>query len=332
MTKRSSSASGGSAQGLGSIVVEVLSKVASPEASQKLIQRALTRARLTKMPEDPVVLLAFASGALREAADAAFGEEMAEELLGDLRPILERAAAHAVAMEAAEDDLARNVSEADLPVDSARASKRKPAKTDRPHEVAPSSGRATEPKGKAPKSEDGKAKRRRTLPHGKAATSDKRSSRSLAAAVPKRASKRTAQDPRRATLPYGSTVQGTGQEQDAGLPLVVVVDRDEALRSTLARMLRREGCAVVTAPDGELGLTLCERVLPRLVMVEVATAELAVRLSERFAARCPPIVVLVPSGWTPTDVRGAERILPKPVTPERLLSVLEAFLPDRSSR
>ena len=348
MTTHSSSGGVGSPQGLASIIVEVLGKVASPEASSKVIQRALGLARLAKMPGDPVVLLAFASGALRDAAGTAFGEETAEELLGDLRPILERAAAHAIAVEADEDEAARQATADDLPVDSLleprgkaeraeradRAAKAEKADRAATTEKAERADRAAtaEKADRAAKADDGKPKKRRTLTQGKAATLNKRPSGTLAAGAPKRGSRRTGQDPRRTTLPYQSAVENPTEGQDAGLPLVVVVDPDEALRTTLARMLRREGCGVVTAPDAELGLALCERVLPRLVIADLAMEQMAVTLHRRFATRCPPVVIFTPGGWAPTEVKGADRVMPKPVTPERLLSILETFLPDRPSR
>jgi CheY-like chemotaxis protein len=299
MTKRTAAKASGPTHGLDVIILEVLGKVASPDACASLIDRALKRAKLGKMPEDPVVLLAFASGALREAAGQDFGEEMAEELLGDVRPILERAAEHAVAMEQAAERAAANESKA-------RTAKSEPS---------------------AAATKVGKAKRK-TWPHGQAAPAADKTARTPTGASPKTGAK----DPRRSTLSYQATADEFADGSPDGKITVVVVDRDEALRTTLARMLRREGLAVVTAPDAELGLTLCVRVTAQVVVFDAAVGELGARLRQRLGERAPHTVAMV-SGSKPPDVAPvADRVLTKPLGPEQLLAALEGLLPEARPR
>jgi CheY-like chemotaxis protein len=339
MSKRSASKAPGPSHGLGAIIVEVLGKVASPQACTSLIERALRRAKLVKVPEDPVVLLAFASGALREAAGQDFGEETAEELLSDVRPILERAAAHAVAMEraaeqAAAEQAAAERAAAEQAAAAQAAAKRAAAARAAAERAAteppppPKAARTSWIKGQRPArvpSNTGKSKRN-TWPQGKPAPEA-----TAGAAGPQGAVKRGL-DPKRSTLSY----QATGEEFPDGLSegkaTIVVVDRDEGLRTTLARMLRREGWAVVTAPDAELGLTLCTRVTAQVVIFDASASGLGARLRERLGERAPHAVALV-SGSNPPEVAPvADRVLTKPLAPEQLLAALEGMLPEASRR
>ena len=320
MSKRSASKPPGLGHGLGAIIVEVLGKVASPQACSSLIERALRRAKLTKMPEDPVVLLAFASGALREAAGQDFGEETAEELLGDVRPILERAAAHAVAMEqAAEQAAAEQAAAARAAVERAVTEPPPPKRPTRP-----TLGKGGQRPARIP-SKTGKSKRN-TWPQGQPAPEAK-----AGAAGPQGAAKRGL-DPKRSTLSY----QATGEEFPDGLSegkaTIVVVDRDEGLRTTLARMLRREGWAVVTAPDAELGLTLCTRVAAQVVIFDASVGELGARLRERLGERAPHVVALVSGSSPPQVAPVADRVLSKPLAPEQLFAALEGLLPEARQR
>jgi CheY-like chemotaxis protein len=303
MAKRNAPKASGPSHGLDAIILEVLGKVASPDACASLIGRALKRARLGKMPEDPVVLLAFASGALRGIAEEAFGEEMAEELLADLRPILERAAEHAVAMEQAAE---RAVGDA--------------------HGAAAGGSDATAAVTSV------QTDMRRTWPHGRAAPAAAEPATAAPEASPMSGPTSGRKDPKRNTLTYQSAEDEFLDGLSGGKITVVVVDRDEALRTTIARMLRREGWAVVTAPDAELGLTLCMRVTAQVVVFDAAVAGLDARLRERLGDRAPHTVALVSGSKPPEVAPVADRVLNKSLAPEQLLAALEGLLPEARRR
>jgi CheY-like chemotaxis protein len=324
MSKRSASKPPGPGHGLDAIIVEVLGKVASPQACTSLIERALRRAKLAKMPEDPVVLLAFASGALREAAGQDFGEETAEELLGDVRPILERAAAHAVAMEQAAERAAAEQAAAERAAAARAAAERAATEPPPPNKAARTSWIKGQRPARIP-SKTGKSKRN-TWPQGKPAPE------AMAGGAGPQGAVKRGLDPKRSTLSY----QATGEEFPDGLSegkaTIVVVDRDEGLRTTLARMLRREGWAVVTAPDAELGLTLCTRVTAQVVIFDASATGLGTRLRERLGERAPHLVALVSGSNPPQVAPVADRVLSKPLAPEQLLAELEGLLPEASRR
>jgi CheY-like chemotaxis protein len=343
MGKRTAGRATGPSDGLGAIIREVLGKVASPDACASLIARALQRAKLGKLPDDPVLLLAFASGALREVSGQDFGEETAEELLGDVRPILERAAEHAVAMEQAAERAAAEQAAAEQAAAEQAAAERAAAEQEAAERAAAkqaaASGRAksagaertrtTKPGMKLDKN------KRKTWPHGKAPAAKDAAidaAKAPTAAGPPATVKRGASDPKRTTLTYQSTADEFADGLSDGKATVVVVDRDEALRTTLARMLRREGWAVVTAPDAELGLTLCIRVRAKVAIYDASATGLGTRLHERLGERAPHIVALV-SGSSPPEIAPvADRVLTKPIAPEQLLAALEGLLPEASRR
>lgn len=91
--RRSSDSAEWAAAWLSTLVFEALDKVASPQARNDLIEAALTRASLARLPADPDALLAFAVGALREAVADGLGHEAGEAMVQDLEPILQHAAA-----------------------------------------------------------------------------------------------------------------------------------------------------------------------------------------------------------------------------------------------
>lgn len=396
--------------GLGRVVVEMVGKVASPEASQALIGRALQRARLKKMPEDPSVLAAFASGALREEIVAAWGEETAEELLCDVQPILDRAVAHAVAVEECEEqELAgsggpsaqgaqRAPSAPAAPAGPrAEAPSRPPApfalelELAMPEPVAPeplppappeaaappvetvvARAEPLPPKGGpepagpfrpetpivsssatvsrrvvAPRARSGpasKAGKRVTLPHGvpiagesllptpeaTAAEPPAVPPAEPPAASPGEPEASRTPDPKRSTLAYQTTLDDLVDDEADAKTTVVIIGPETTVRTVVARMLHREGCTVITAPDLGLGLTLCARSKPRLVLASAEVASVGTELARKLGERSPPVVLYGaedPQGELP---EGVVRLLGKLPAPDELLSVVEELLQRRA--
>jgi DNA-binding NtrC family response regulator len=78
-------------------------------------------------------------------------------------------------------------------------------------------------------------------------------------------------------------------EQYAGLPIVLVVDDDNLLRSALARMLKRRGFDSIPAESGDAALAILEEadrkielVLADIVMPGMSGLTLAQRIGHRY--------------------------------------------------
>jgi len=110
---------------------------------------------------------------------------------------------------------------------------------------------------------------------------------------------------------------------------VLVVDDDEALRSSIADILRGEGMTVSEAVDGvealdqlgslRVGVMVLDVNMPRL-----SGPELLARLDD------PPLVVLVTAGLYGDEILAQERkitwFLKKPVPPRELITVVARCL------
>jgi len=54
---------------------------------------------------------------------------------------------------------------------------------------------------------------------------------------------------------------------------ILVIDDEYLVRDTLARLLRAKGCEVVTAADGEHGMTVFRSAAPDLVITDILMPE-----------------------------------------------------------
>ncbi|WP_084528970.1 response regulator transcription factor [Nocardia crassostreae] len=116
-------------------------------------------------------------------------------------------------------------------------------------------------------------------------------------------------------------------------PLVLIVEDDPNVRSTLDQLLRFEGYQVVLAADGQQALEVLERQRPDLAVVDVAMPRLdglsLCRMLRRRGDRLP-ILVLTARHQVGDRVAGldagADDYLPKPFDTEELLARLRALL------
>ncbi len=114
-------------------------------------------------------------------------------------------------------------------------------------------------------------------------------------------------------------------------PLVLVIDDEDLVRSTLQRALQRQGASVLGAANGADGLALLSAnpdvrlVLLDIAMPDSSGAEVLRRLRE-FA---PDVPVYLMTGFLPEglDLRGATGILTKPVDLSRVRSLLAELTP-----
>jgi len=113
---------------------------------------------------------------------------------------------------------------------------------------------------------------------------------------------------------------------------VLLIDDDDALRTSLREFLELEGFAVVTASDGQKALDLLSGgELPALILLDFMMPVmngiqfLAVKRREP-RLRNIPVVML--SAWTrdwPGQAMGVEHVLSKPIDPERLLALINRY-------
>jgi CheY-like chemotaxis protein len=74
------------------VVVEALQRVASPDACESVLHLALVDGAMQSVPDDPVAFRRFALGPLKRAMIITLSQDLADAVLTDLGPIVERAA------------------------------------------------------------------------------------------------------------------------------------------------------------------------------------------------------------------------------------------------
>lgn len=118
---------------------------------------------------------------------------------------------------------------------------------------------------------------------------------------------------------------------------ILVIDDDPSIRSTLRKVLEREGHSIREAPDGQAGIDEVDREAPELVIVDLIMPEkegieTILELRERY----PGLTILAMSGGgasidasgplSDAKVLGADGSLAKPFTVERLVRTVHDML------
>lgn len=118
-----------------------------------------------------------------------------------------------------------------------------------------------------------------------------------------------------------------------GLPRVLVVDDDEAIRTALERALALEGFAVSTVDGGRAALAAVEGDRPDVVVLDVAMPDLdGVAVTRTLRGRGEALPILVLSARDEIDDRvaglqaGADDYLVKPFALAELVARLHALL------
>ncbi len=119
-------------------------------------------------------------------------------------------------------------------------------------------------------------------------------------------------------------------------PLVMVVDDDPVLCEFICMALGEQGYRTVSAGDGMLALTMIERELPALILMDVGMPalggrEFATRVRQLWGDAVPCVVM---SGSAPSAADRADpafaHFLPKPFDLDDLFAVTELFAPQPS--
>jgi CheY-like chemotaxis protein len=124
-------------------------------------------------------------------------------------------------------------------------------------------------------------------------------------------------------------------------PLILVIDDDDAVRSSVAFLLESAGFAVVAAADGREGLCRYDEVQPDIVITDIMmphTEGIEVILRLREARRTLPILA-ISGGWRRGDASllemvaklGATEILAKPFASDDLLAAIQRCWPHTNS-
>ena len=119
-------------------------------------------------------------------------------------------------------------------------------------------------------------------------------------------------------------------------PKVLIVDDEEAIRSTMKMMFEYEGYDCVVAAGGEAGLKIAERERPDLIFLDIKMPQmdgLEVLKSLKSVDGSPPVVILSGHGTVRTAVEatklGAFDFIEKPPETDRILLVARNALAQR---
>jgi DNA-binding response OmpR family regulator len=118
---------------------------------------------------------------------------------------------------------------------------------------------------------------------------------------------------------------------------IMLVEDDEALRSTLARHLRAHGHQVDEAVSAEAAVDqLRSGARPDLVLLDInlpgETGWSLLRARELAAAGSPPVVITTATTISPRRLRefGVAGYLPKPFPLETLQATIDRLIPDET--
>ncbi len=125
------------------------------------------------------------------------------------------------------------------------------------------------------------------------------------------------------------------------MPTILIVEDNEASRDALARRLERRNYAVLTAADGQEGVSVAQGAKPDLILMDLgmpgvdgwdATAMLKMSSETRHI----PIIVLsahaMPNDRHQALAAGGDDFDTKPVQFDRLLGKIEALLAAHSGQ
>jgi CheY-like chemotaxis protein len=132
----------------------------------------------------------------------------------------------------------------------------------------------------------------------------------------------------------GNLLASRATGQVAGVPTILVVDDDPAIRMMIRHMLARLPCTVVEASDGDEALAAVQRERPHLILLDIVMPRLdgwAVLHALQADPLTRDIPVVLISGNAALDAEtarelGAATVLPKPFQMKAVRALVQELL------
>ncbi|MFN2497803.1 MAG: response regulator [Pyrinomonadaceae bacterium] len=129
--------------------------------------------------------------------------------------------------------------------------------------------------------------------------------------------------------------------QNSTRPTIMVVDDYDDIRAILKRWLEQAGYHVIEATNGREAVEMAERERPELILMDLALPEVdgfaaTVRIRLHADLRDVPIIAISAFGDLGVDdsleidahPAGFNAYLPKPFAPQKLLDLVNLYLPN----
>ena len=116
------------------------------------------------------------------------------------------------------------------------------------------------------------------------------------------------------------------------MPAILLVDDSGLFRGAAEEVLKRTGCATLTASSGTEALDIARREKPQLIVVKAGIAPMTgldlsrVLKADPEFAKTPIVVVGLPGTEEAARKAGADETLPLPLDPEAFFAVVRRFL------
>jgi len=122
------------------------------------------------------------------------------------------------------------------------------------------------------------------------------------------------------------------------MPRILVIDDNDAFRSTICLWLKHHGYEVQEAADGKIGMTLLASSAPDIILTDILMPEQdGLETIQAVRKQLPDMKIIAMSGgmldgrvdFLPLAAKfGADHVMHKPFSGSELLLVLEKFLPN----
>ena len=130
----------------------------------------------------------------------------------------------------------------------------------------------------------------------------------------------------------GTPVSRAGD--DAGTPLILVVDDDPDARLLIGQLIEEAGCRVANADSGIEALRLARELLPDMIFLDLRLPKISgfdvfrILQADDALRDTPVVIVSVVGSESRPGLAGAAAILDKPVGRQQVIDVIRRWLPE----
>lgn len=120
------------------------------------------------------------------------------------------------------------------------------------------------------------------------------------------------------------------------MPRILVIDDEPLIRSTVVTLLTREGFSVEEASDGQVGIAMCHKNPPDVVITDIFMPNRdGIEVVMELKRSCPRTKIIAATGGghmrmmeiaSAAQSLGADHVLYKPFERESLLAAVNAVL------